>query len=135
MTTPPIPSPKPAYVPPSKTPTGEWKIQLDRKIKVGSIVVGCTLIATIGGGILAIQGISRAEAQTASAPLVADLSAEKVKLEFLKAELARHLAEEAERARRVESKIDRQDQNQQLVLDALNVPKWKRPPPVDGGAE
>ncbi len=114
------------------TPTGKYKA-LKKQFQWGGIVAGIALIGTIGGGVLAIINISRAEAQTAVAPTVEAQKLLDFKVAFLKEELARHLAEESEHRKRVEQKLDRQDINQQLTLDALGVAKWKRPPPMDGG--
>lgn len=132
-------SPVPEYTPPSDTPTGKFKVKIQKQLRWGALTALLVLIALVAGGILGIIGISRAEAQTAAqsavAPVLAQQAADKDRVDFLKSEFQRHLEEEARRGARFEAKIDRQDMNQQLILDALNVAKAKRAPPVDGGPE
>ncbi len=77
-------------------------------------------LATIGTGFLSVRAI----AQDAGAAPVAMLSSE---LRLTQAELQAHKKEEADRSARYERKLERQDEKQDLILDALRVPLWKRP--------
>lgn len=85
-------------------------------------------IGSICVGFLSVRAI----AQDAGAAPVAIVSAD---LKLTKEELARHVKEESESRARLERKLERQDEKQDLILDALRVPLWKRPDPEpkDGG--
>lgn len=136
---PPKASPTPAYVPPANTPTGEWKIQLEKKVKVGSFVVAASLVGIIGGGILAIIGISRAEAKT----VVRDEFAARAEAEAARAakvaaaEQRFALLEKGQLAQADENLAQKRAVNDvNLKLDALlekmRVPN-PAPTPTDGG--
>lgn len=137
---PPAKSPKPDYVPPADTPTGRWKIQLEKRVKIGSIVVGCTLLGTIGGGILAIQGISRAEAQS----VVATKFAERAEAEAdraAQAKVGEQRVSLLEKGQLAQADVNREQaqatRDANLKLDAL-LQKMRvdnpAPTPRDGGS-
>ena len=84
-------------------------------------------LATLGTGFLSIRAIAQ-DAGSGPVAVVAD------RLESTQAELARHIKEESESRASIGRRLERQDEKQDLVLDALRVPLWKRPEPIkDGG--
>ncbi len=127
MIPPPIQSPKPKYYAPGETPTGNFRA-LKKQVKWGSIVAGCAMIGTIGGATLAVGVEARAQAKQEIAPIASEMA-------LIKEDNAATKKENAEWKARVERRLERQDEKQDLVLDALRVPLWKRPEPEpkDGG--
>lgn len=119
-----------------ETPSGAFRAYNDLKGKQNRLTYGAFIatvitLGTIGGGWYSVLTVSKTQAQEVVVPLIAPLDAglksANERLEFFKDEFKRHIVEEADHHRRAE-------QQQELMMDALNVPKWKRPAPVqDGG--
>lgn len=133
-TPPPVQSPKPAYVPPSSTTTGEWKIQLDRKIKVGSIVVGLTLIDTVAAGILTVQNEARAEAKKTITTELADDRAQSKVVEFRLSLLEKDRLQQADTDRAQNAAVNAANLKLDALLDKMRIPNPAPTPPADGGS-
>ncbi len=137
---PPLLLPKPKRSPPhpydsSLTTSGVFRAleETKSKINVMSVIGAVITIGGLAGGLYAVAGIARSEAAERIGPIDAGMKVTNERLDFFKAEFNRHLEEEAEHHRKAEAQAERQDKQQQLMMDALNVPKWKRPEPLDAG--
>ncbi len=139
---PPLLLPKPRRSPPlqpydsSLTTSGVFRALEATKSRVNAMsVIGAVVtIGGLAGGLYAVAGIARSEAAEKIAPLDAGIKNVSERMDFFKAEFNRHLEEEAEHHRKAEAQAERQDKQQQLMMDALRIPDFKRPPPIDGGS-
>jgi hypothetical protein len=129
----PIPSPRPDYeeVVASKTPTREMpavKGDLRKSEWRALVLFVFGGLATLGTGFLSVRAIAQ-DAGSSESKAVA------VEQKALAASMERHLTEDTAWKAKVERKLERQDEKQDLILDALRVPLWKRPEPEakDGG--
>lgn len=111
------------------SPTGKYRA-LKKQFQWGGLAAGLALVGTIAGGVLSVQGVSRASAQEQVAPLKADVEVTKQQLAFLQTQLQLHLVEEQRLHTNTDAKVDKQEANQQVIMDALHVPQWRRPDPV-----
>lgn len=113
---------------PTPTPTADQNAQrlIDRVhptlLAIGSVLAVCLVL-----GSFAVFVLSTASAQTTqqNEPFA-------VKQQIVIADLAEQKAGAAEFRSFVVRKLERQDEKQDLILDALRVPLWKRPA-SDGG--
>jgi len=106
----------------------KWSVNLVTLVTGAASLLGMCVVLFGAGWFV----IDRAEAHAARAA-DAGISPFRLKQEILAGELARHVADEAAQRARLERKIDRLDEQQVLVLDALRVPLDKRPPQIDAG--
>ncbi len=103
------------------------------RVNAVSLIGAVITLGGLAGGLYAVAGIARSEAAEKIAPLDAGLKTtnERIdntneRVDFLKTTLLNHIDDE-----RVQHARD--EQQHALMLDALGVPKWKRPEPLDGG--
>lgn len=119
----------------SPTPSGVYRaLESTRyKLKYGSVLAGIVTLGTIGGGWLTVINVARSEASDKLAPIDAGMKSlddridnTNERVDFLKTTLVNHIDEERQHHARME-------QQQSLMMDALEVPKWRRPAPLDAG--
>lgn len=118
-----------------ETPSGVHRslVHTQKQIKFGAVILGIVALGSIGAGWLVVMQVSQAKAQEVVAPLDGGLRNTNTRLDFVAAELARHILEESSHHERQERKADQLDQKLDVVLDYMRVPMSKRPDRADGG--
>ena len=139
-TTPPRASPTPGYPPglPHESPTNPglhitaeylWnkldaeraeRAEEEKRLKnsgwIRTAISVATVLGAVGTGFLVVLNEARAQARQEVARTDAGMAGHEARIQT------------------VEKRVDRIDDKLDLVLDALRVPEWKRPKPVDGGS-
>ena len=119
-------------VPASMKDVKTLRADVDAGFKLNEIK---TVVAIVVASLGIIFGAWRVVLSEAHAQTDAGIAPATEKLRVVAEDLAAHKREEAERHAAVLRKLERQDEKQDLILDALRVPLWKRPEPTkkDGG--